>query len=89
MMNTPYLEITYRQGRPFAAYLYLSRRPGDRSVRTDRKGLFLIDYTAEGKAIGIEFTTLGGIDVAAVNRLLTDLHETPLSAEDLAPLIAA
>ena len=28
-MNQPYLEITYRRGKPLAAYLYLARREGD------------------------------------------------------------
>ncbi len=32
-MKEPYLEVTYRHGKPFAAYLYLPRRAGDRSAR--------------------------------------------------------
>ncbi len=33
-MKHHYLEITYRQGKAQAAYLYLARRPGDTSART-------------------------------------------------------
>lgn len=36
-MNKPsYLKVTYRNGRPLAAYYYLPRRDGDKSVRTER-----------------------------------------------------
>jgi len=28
-MSNSYLEVTYRKGKPFAAYLYLDRRAGD------------------------------------------------------------
>jgi hypothetical protein len=88
-VSKPYLEVTYRQGKPFAAYLYLARRPNDRSACTQRRGQFLIDFAADGRAIGIEFTSLGGIDAAAVNQILQDLNEASLPAADLAPLTAA
>jgi len=88
-MSKPYLEITYRQGKPFAAYLYLERRAGDKSARTERHGTWLVDFTADGRAIGIEFTEVGMIDVAAVNRVLTDSRQPTISADDLIPLRAA
>jgi hypothetical protein len=88
-MSKPYLEVTYRQGKPFAAYLYLRRGSNDRSARTERRGYFLIDFAADGRAIGIEFTSLGGIDAAAVNQILSELNEASLPAADLAPLTAA
>ena len=34
MMKTISLQVTYRKGRPFAAYIYLDRRPGEKSART-------------------------------------------------------
>jgi hypothetical protein len=88
-MSKPYLEITYRDGKPFAAYLYLARHPGDRSVRTERRGAFLIDFNDVGRPIGIEFVTIGRINPDAVNQLLAELSEPALSAADLAPLTAA
>ena len=88
-MSKPYLEITYRQGKPFAAYLYLARQPGDRSVRTERRGRFLIDFADDGRPIGIEFTSPHGIDAATVNRVLADVDAAALPAADLAPLTAA
>jgi len=33
-MKNTYLEVTFRHGRPLAAYYYLSRRPGEKSYRT-------------------------------------------------------
>jgi hypothetical protein len=88
-MSKPYLEITYRQGKPFAAYLYLDRRTGDRVVRSERHGTWLIDFASDGRAIGIEFTQVGQVDVSAVNQALA-AHQQPLvQASDLMPLKAA
>ena len=88
-MNKPYLEITYRQGKPFAAYLYLNRLPGDKADRTERHSTWLVDMTADGRAIGIEFTQVGGVDLAALNRILVAANQMALSRDDLMPLIAA
>ena len=33
-MKRHYLQVTFRKGKPFAAYLYLSRRSGVRVART-------------------------------------------------------
>ncbi len=58
MKNIRFLEVTYRKGRPIAAYYYLPRQDGDRSTRTERvDGGLIVDYTADGRAIGIEITS--------------------------------
>lgn len=88
-MSRPYLEVTYRQGKPFAAYLYLERRSGDAAVKTERQGALLVDYSSDGRPIGIEFTQIGSVDPAAVNRVLAAAHQASLSPGDLAPLTAA
>ena len=88
-MKRSYLEITYRGGKPFAAYLYLPREPGDRSVRTERRGKFVVDFTATDRPIGIEIPTLTGVSAVAVNQLLTDLQTATLPLTELAPLTAA
>ncbi|MBI4582338.1 MAG: DUF2283 domain-containing protein [Planctomycetes bacterium] len=91
-MNTPcrYLEITFRNGKPFAAYFYLARQPGDVSVRTQQPepGL-IVDFATDGRAIGIEITSPTSISPEAINRVLSGLHEPPASAEELHPLVAA
>jgi hypothetical protein len=88
-MPKPYLEITYRQGKPFAAYLYLDRRPGDKVERTERHGEWLIDFSADNRAIGIEFTRVGAVDLVGLNRVLETVHQPTLSTTDLTPLSAA
>lgn len=88
-MSQTYLEVTYRQGKPFAAYLYLPRKQGARAIRTERRGRFLVDFSDEDRPIGIEFTSVRNIDPATVNTLLTSLRQAPLPASDLGPLNAA
>jgi hypothetical protein len=89
-MSEPYLEVTYRHGRPLAAYYYLPRQTRARSHRTRRtaSGL-LVDYTRGGTAIGIEITTPGAISLAAFNRLLRELGHKPITRADISPLLAA
>ncbi len=89
-MREPYLEVTFRHGRPIAAYYYLPRQAGQKSVRTRRvePGL-VIDYASEGQAIGIEITAPSRVSLAALNAVLHELGHPPASEADLAPLIAA
>ena len=88
-MSRPYLEITYRQGKPLAAYLYLQRKAGDSAVRSERHNGFVVDYNSDGHPIGVEFVRVGSIDLAALNHLLAAENEAVLSPGDLAPLTAA
>jgi len=89
-MKEPYLEVTFRHGRPIAAYYYLPRTANQKSVRTRRvePGL-VIDFTADGQAIGIEITTPPKISLAALNAVLKELGHAPASQADLAPVLAA
>jgi hypothetical protein len=52
------LQVTYRKGRTFAAYLHLSHPTGEKSARTvaSPDGLLIVDYSAAGKALGVEIT---------------------------------
>ncbi len=88
-MLNPYLQISYRRGKPFAAYLYLEHRPGDKSAGVERHGSWLIDFTSDGRAIGVEFTQPGTVDIAELNRVLIAAHQPAISTADLAPLQAA
>jgi hypothetical protein len=89
-MNESYLEITFRHGRPFAAYLYLPREGNEKSARTEKAapGL-LIDFAADDRPIGLEITAPGKVSAAMINRVLGTLGLSPLSDADLAPLRAA
>jgi hypothetical protein len=89
-MKHAYLEVTYRKGRPLAAYYYLPRKDGDKSARTQRTdGGFIIDFDANDKPIGIEITCLSALDVSQLNQLLQSLGQKPVASSDLAPLNAA
>jgi len=89
-MRHRYLEVTFRNGRLLAAYLYLPRNPGDASVRTVRQadGL-LIDFAADGRAIGIEITAPSKISLETLNRALAAVNQAPATADELGPLAAA
>lgn len=88
-MKHSYLEVTFRKGRPLAAYYYLPRRDGDRSVRTERVGGFVVDFAADGRAIGIEITAPTQLVLDEWNQLLVQLGQVPVAREDLSPLAAA
>ena len=89
-MNQPYLEITYRRGKPLAAYLYLARQEGDRAERSEPVGdLFVIDRASDGRPIGVEIITPAEVSAGMLNSLLSQLDQPPLPPADLEPLQAA
>lgn len=89
-MEERYLEVTFRKGRPFAAYYYLPRAPGEKSVRTEKAGVgFLVDYGSSGRPIGIEITAPKEISLGAINDILATLNLHPAEQNDFAPLLAA
>lgn len=89
-MKERYLEVTFRHGRPIAAYYYLPRAADQKSVRTRRvePGL-IVDFTADGQAIGIEITAPAQMSLAALNKVLNELGHAPANEADLAPVLAA
>ena len=89
-MRDRYLEITFRKGKPLAAYLYLSRKSGVKSIRTQplRAGL-LVDYGPDEQPIGLEITAPGHVTIEQINEALQSLDIAPMDNEELAPLKAA
>lgn len=89
-MTDRYLEITYRHGKPFAAYLFLPRRTDDRSARQQRfSEVLVLDFADDGRPIGIEIVHPRIVTEDEINRALASLDLPPLRAEDFAPLKAA
>ena len=85
------LQITYRKGRPFAAYLHLSHPTGEKSAKTapSPDGLLVVDYGATGRPVGIEITAPQAVPLERLNQLLADLGQAPLAEQDYKPVRAA
>ena len=89
-MARTYLEITFCNGKPFAAYLQLPRKPGDKATRSKKaEAGMVIDFAADGRPIGIEITAPSAFSLDALNRVMASLNLAPPSPSDIAPLIAA
>ena len=89
-MSQRYLQVTYRKGRPLAAYLYLPRKVGDKSARSVRcDGGLVLDFAADGRAIGVEITAPTATTLESLNRALLQAKIEPVSAEEISPLLAA
>ena len=85
------LQITYRNGRPFAAYLYLSHSTGKKSVKTEASsdGLLVVDFAVDGQPIGVEITAPEAVTLERLNLLLEQLGQRPLPEEEFRPLTVA
>jgi hypothetical protein len=88
-MSHRYLEITFRNGKPLAAYLYLPRQTGDKSVRVEPHGQgYLVDWSEDGRPIGIEMPSPSRVTLTGLNDVLAELSLGPLNAEEMSPLVA-
>jgi hypothetical protein len=85
------LQVTYRKGLAFAAYLHLSHPTGEKSTRTvaSADGLLIVDYAASGRPLGVEITAPQAVPLDRLNELLAELGEQPLSEQDYKPARAA
>lgn len=89
------IEINYRDGKAYAAYIPLetaaaresARRRVYRSVPHD--GGYVVDFTRAGVPVGIEVTAPTTVTLAQVNRLLTSLGLAKVTRAVLRPLLAA
>jgi uncharacterized protein YuzE len=89
-MSTFSLQVTYRKGKPFAAYIYLTHAPGTKSARTEQIGPeLLIDYAADGSPLGIEIVSPGHVSEDEIVTIFDRLGLDRPSAAELGPLRAA
>jgi hypothetical protein len=89
-MTHRYLEITYLNGKPLAAYLYLPRQAGDKSVRVEpHGGGYLVDWTEDGRPIGIEMPSPSQVTLTGLNDVLAGLRLGPMAPEEASPLVVA
>jgi len=84
------LQVTYRNGKVFSAYLHLAHETGERSVRTSPSadGLLVVDYGRSGAAIGVEITAPSAVTLERLNGVLADVQQAPLTVLDYVPLRA-
>ena len=88
-MKHRYLEVTFRKGKPLAAYLYLPRAAGAKVARTSDAGHGMrLDFDAQGSPIGVEITAPGLVTVASLNAVLAPFGVAQVDAEEWAPLAA-
>ncbi len=89
-MKTVSLQITYRKGKPFAAYIYLSHRCGQKSVRTEAiTEDLLIDYAQDGTPLGIEVVSPGIVSIEEIQGVFDHLGLGRVEPIELGPLNAA
>jgi hypothetical protein len=89
-MKDRYLEVTFRNGKPFAAYLYLPRGSDVHSVRSEEaEHGMIVDYGPNDQPIGIELTTPELVTIERLNQVLLRFNIPPMREEELAPLTAA
>lgn len=85
------LQVTYRKGRAFAAYLHLLHPTAEKSAKTvaSADGLLIVDYGATGRPVGVEITAPQGVPLERLNQLLANLGESPLAEQEYRPVRAA
>ena len=84
------IEITFRKGKPFAAYVYLPRYVGVKSTRTvEAAPGILVDYAVSGEPIGLEITAPTHVAAAQINSVLEMLGFDAMAPEELVLLHAA
>ena len=89
-MQEPYLEVTFRHGRPLAAYYHLPRDHDAKRVRTRRaEPGFVIDVSESGQPLGIEITAPSQVTLESFNALLGELGVGLIGEAEFAPLHAA
>ena len=82
-----YLQVTYRNGQPLAAYyrpLGVRRRKSARCE--EMKPGLVIDFAADGSTLGIEILEPRQLRATSFNRVLRALGLPTVTAADLAPL---
>ena len=89
-MKERYLEVTFRKGKPLAAYVYLPRQGKIKSAKTvEAAPGLLVDYAGSGEPIGLETTAPAHVTVEQINAVLVPLGVASMTPEEFAPLRAA
>ena len=84
-----YLQVSYRAGKPLAAYFFL-RGGSEKSFRSARRepGI-VVDFAVDGRAIGVEIVSSSVVTLESLNQVLAELGEAPATDTEIRPLRAA
>ena len=89
-MKSIQLEVTYEDGRPWVAYLYLPREKNEKSVHcVEVEPDMVLDINEKGQLIGIELLAPQLVTLEAINSVLEEYGLEPLTETALKPLLAA
>ncbi|GAC1581724.1 MAG: hypothetical protein NVS3B20_12450 [Polyangiales bacterium] len=88
-MKATTLEITFRKGKPFAAYLRLEGPRTKCHRAPEVVPSLLVDFDEAGRALGVEILSFDEATVARINDLLVSIGHAALPEQELAPLRAA
>jgi uncharacterized protein YuzE len=89
-MRGIHLDVTYEDGRPWVAYLYLPRKRNEKSARSvEAEPDMVLDVNTEGKLIGIELLAPQLVTLEAINTVLEEYGLESLEESVLKPLAAA
>lgn len=81
-----YIKFAIREGKILAGYLSLPRREGDSVAYSEEiEGGWVIDFTEDGRPIGIEITAPSAFSLEELNKILKRLGQQPLVGRVLAP----
>ncbi|MGR3177663.1 MAG: DUF2283 domain-containing protein [Candidatus Anammoxibacter sp.] len=89
-MKDIYLEITFRKGKPFVAYLYLTGKneiQSSKSIKIE-EGL-IADYDQNGVLSGLEIISPSTTSIQQIMNVMKKIHAGPISEKELLPLNAA
>ncbi len=86
-MSQAHLEVTYRHGEAFAAYLRLARPRGARVAATrEVTPSILADVDSDGRLLGLELLAPQTTTAADVQVVLAQFHAAGVADRDLMPL---
>jgi len=83
------LEVTFRKGKPFAAYLRLDGARAKVSRTKEAAPSLLLDFDESGRVLGLEILSFDDVTVGRINEVLVSVGHAALPEQELAPLRAA
>ena len=88
-MKSATILITFRKGKPLAAYLRLDGARASVARTKKITSSLLVDFDASGIALGLEILAFDARTIGRINRVLVSLGHDALADRELVPLRAA